>query len=310
MRRDRHRRAPPQSAHPGGQVVLLTLAAAQFLMTLDTSVMNVAIATVAKDVGTTVTGIQFAITLYTLVMAAFMITGGKIGQIIGRKRAFMIGCVVYGCGSGITALAKSLPVLIVGWSVLEGLGAALIMPAVVALVATNFGRAERPRAYGLVASAGAVAVAVGPLVGGLFTTYASWRWVFVGEVHPRARHPRALDAPMADSPAVPGVRLDPVGTLLSAAGLGHDRLRRHPLGHLGLRAAQAGRAAVARDVPRRLVAARRRRRPRPLRTVGEPAAAAPPGRAARPADAQGPAAPRRADVVLLPVHAAVRASSS
>ena len=204
---------------PGGQIVLLTLAAAQFLMTLDTSVMNVAIATVAKDVGTTVTGIQFAITLYTLVMAAFMITGGKIGQIIGRKRAFMIGCVVYGCGSGTTALAKSLPVLIVGWSVLEGLGAALIMPAVVALVATNFGRAERPRAYGLVASAGAVAVAVGPLIGGLLTTYASWRWVFVGEVF-MVLGILVLTRRMADSPAVPGVRLDPVGTLLSAVGLG------------------------------------------------------------------------------------------
>jgi MFS family permease len=203
----------------GGQIVLLTLAAAQFLMTLDTSVMNVAIATVAKDVGTTVTGIQFAITLYTLVMAAFMITGGKIGQIIGRKRAFMIGCIVYGCGSATTAAAKSLPVLIVGWSVLEGLGAALIMPAVVALVATNFGRAERPRAYGLVASAGAVAVAVGPLVGGLFTTYASWRWVFVGEVV-LVLGILVLTRRMADSPAVPGVRLDPVGTLLSAAGLG------------------------------------------------------------------------------------------
>ena len=207
------------SSRSGAQVVLLTLAAAQFLMTLDTSVMNVAIATVAKDVGTTVTGIQFAITLYTLVMAAFMITGGKIGQIIGRKRAFMIGCVVYGAGSGITALSKSLPVLIVGWSVLEGLGAALIMPAVVALVATNFGRAERPRAYGLVASAGAVAVAVGPLVGGLFTTYASWRWVFVGEVV-MVLGILGLTRRMADSPAVPGVRLDPVGTLLSAAGLG------------------------------------------------------------------------------------------
>jgi MFS family permease len=197
----------------------LTLAAAQFLMTLDTSVMNVAIATVAKDVGTTVTGIQFAITLYTLVMAAFMITGGKIGQIIGRKRAFMIGCVVYGCGSGVTALSKSLPVLILGWSVLEGLGAALILPAVVALVATNFARAERPRAYGLVASAGAVAVAVGPLVGGLFTTYASWRWVFAGEVI-MVIGILALTRRMADSPAVPGVRLDPVGTLLSAVGLG------------------------------------------------------------------------------------------
>src|ERR1700727_2095288 len=146
----------------GASLVLVTLASAQFLMTLDTSVMNVAIATVAKDVGTTVSGVQFAITLYTLVMAAFMITGGKIGQIIGRKRAFMIGCVVYGCGAGVTPLSKSLPVLIVGWSVLEGLGAALIMPAVVALVATNFARGERPRAYGLVASAGAVAGAGGP----------------------------------------------------------------------------------------------------------------------------------------------------
>ena len=84
---------------PRAAVVLLTLASAQFLMTLDSSVMNVSIATVAKDVGTTVTGIQLAITLYTLVMAAFMITGGKLGQISGRKRAFMIGCVVYGCGS-------------------------------------------------------------------------------------------------------------------------------------------------------------------------------------------------------------------
>jgi MFS family permease len=207
---------PPSS---GGQVVLLTLAAAQFLMTLDSSVMNVSIATVAKDVGTTVTGIQFAITLYTLVMAAFMITGGKVGQIIGRKRAFMIGCVVYGCGSAITAAAKSLPVLIVGWSVLEGLGAALIMPAVVALVATNFDRSERPRVYGLVASAGAVAVAVGPLLGGLCTTYLSWRWVFVGEVV-LVLGILVLSRRIADSPAVPGVRLDPVGTLLSAAGLG------------------------------------------------------------------------------------------
>ena len=134
-------------------------------MTLDSSVMNVSIATVAKDVGTTVTGIQLAITLYTLVMAAFMITGGKLGQIFGRKRIFMIGCVVYGTGSLITAVAGSLPVLLFGWSLLEGLGAALIMPAVVALVATNFGAADRPRAYGLVASAGAIAVAVGPAGG-------------------------------------------------------------------------------------------------------------------------------------------------
>ena len=185
-----------------GGIVLLTLASAQFLMTLDSSVMNVSIATVAKDVGTTVTGIQLAITLYTLVMAAFMITGGKVGQILGRKRAFMIGCVVYGVGSSITSIAGSLPILLLGWSVLEGLGAVLIMPSVVALVATNFGRSERPRAYGLVASAGAIAVAVGPLLGGLLTTYASWRWVFVGEVV-IVLGILALSRRMADSPPVP-----------------------------------------------------------------------------------------------------------
>src|SRR6266496_4003781 len=163
-------------------IILPTLASAQFLMTLDSSVMNVSIATVAKDVGTTVTGIQTAITFYTLVMASLMITGGKLGQIIGRKRAFAIGCVIYGCGSLTTAIAPSLPVLLFGWSFLEGVGAALILPAIVALVAGNFARDRRPAAYGIVAAAGAIAVAVGPLIGGFCTTYFSWRWVFAGEV--------------------------------------------------------------------------------------------------------------------------------
>jgi MFS family permease len=126
------------TAAKGSQLVLLTLAAGQFLMTLDSSVMNVSIATVAKDVGTTVAGIQGAITAYTLVMAALMITGAKIGALIGRKRAFAIGCVIYGCGSFTTAIAPNLPVLLLGWSFLEGVGAALILPAIVALVAGNF----------------------------------------------------------------------------------------------------------------------------------------------------------------------------
>jgi MFS family permease len=200
-------------------IVLLTLAAGQFLMTLDSSVMNVSIATVADDVGTTVTGIQAAITFYTLVMASLMITGGKVGQILGRKRAFAIGCVIYGCGSFVTAISPSLAVLIIGWSVLEGIGAALIMPAIVALVASNFARPERPRAYGLVASAGAIAVAAGPLIGGLFTTYLSWRLVFVGEVVV-VLVILALTRRMADTPPESGVRLDLVGTGLSALGLG------------------------------------------------------------------------------------------
>jgi len=200
-------------------MVLLTLAAGQFLMVLDSSVMNVSIATVAKDVGTTVTGIQSAITLYTLVMASLMITGGKIGQILGRKRAFAIGCVIYGCGSFVTAISPSLGVLMFGWSLLEGAGAALILPAIVALVASNFSRAGRPRAYGLVASAGAIAVAAGPLIGGLFTTYLSWRLVFAGEVLVVLAI-LVLVRRISDAPPEGRVRLDLVGTALSALGLG------------------------------------------------------------------------------------------
>jgi MFS family permease len=200
-------------------IVLLTLASGQFLMTLDSSVMNVSIATVAKDVGTTVTGIQTAITLYTLVMAMLMITGGKIGSMIGRKRAFAIGCVIYGAGSFTTSISKSLGVLIFGWSFLEGVGAALILPAIVALVAGNFPPQGRPRAYGLVAAAGAIAVAVGPLIGGLATTYASWRWVFVGEVFVVVAI-LILARRMQDAPVETRPHLDVVGSVLSAAGLG------------------------------------------------------------------------------------------
>jgi MFS family permease len=165
-----------------------------------------------------VTGIQGAITAYTLVMAALMITGAKVGAIIGRKRAFGIGCVIYGCGSFTTAIAPNLPVLLFGWSFLEGVGAALILPAIVALVAGNFAVERRPGAYGMVAAAGAIAVAIGPLIGGIATTYFSWRWVFAGEVVLvfviLVLGRRIVDAPPETRP-----RLDVVGAVLSALGL-------------------------------------------------------------------------------------------
>ncbi len=199
--------------------MLLTLSVGQFLMTLDSSVMNVSIAQVAEDVGTNVTGVQTAITLYTLVMATLMITGGKIGSLIGRRRAFAIGCVIYAAGSLTTALAPNLVVLMIGWSFLEGVGAALIMPAIVALVASNFPAAERPRAYGLVASAGAIAVAAGPLIGGAVTTYWTWRLVFIGEVVLVAGI-LVLTRRIKDVPPEGSFELDYVGIVLSAGGLG------------------------------------------------------------------------------------------
>ncbi len=200
-------------------VVLLTLSAGQFLMALDSSVMNVSIATVAKDLDTTITGIQTAIVLYTLVMAMLMVTGGKIGSIIGRKRAFVIGLVIYCSGSLTTALAPNLGVLIFGWSFLEGVGAALIMPAIVALVASNFPPEGRPRAYGLVGAAGAIAIAVGPLIGGLATTYASWRWVFAGEVIVGAGI-FLFSRRVADEPVGVRPHLDVTGSILWALGMG------------------------------------------------------------------------------------------
>ena len=206
------------AAAAGAGLILFTLAAGQFLMALDSSVMNVSIATVAEDLGTTVTGVQTAITLYTLVMASLMILGGKIGGIIGRKRAFAVGCVIYGCGSLTTALAPNLTVLLIGWSFLEGVGAVLIMPAIVGLVAGNFAPEGRPRAYGLIAAAAAIAIAVGPVIGGFMTTYFSWRYVFAGEVviviAILLLSRRAADEPVAQRP-----HLDLIGAAVSAAGL-------------------------------------------------------------------------------------------
>lgn len=206
------------TARAGSGLVLSVLASGQFLMTLDSSVMNVSMASVASDLGTTITGIQTAITLYTLVMASLMLTGGKVGTILGRRRAFGIGLAIYGAGSLTTALAPNLGVLLLGWSLLEGLGAALIMPAIVSLVASNFPPDRRAGAYGLLAAAGATAVAAGPLIGGSVTTFASWRYVFAGEVVLVLLILLVLRRVEDVPPAM--VRLDLAGSALSILGLG------------------------------------------------------------------------------------------
>jgi MFS family permease len=129
--------------------VLVVLSVAQFLMVLDQSVMNVSISQLVADFDTTVTTIQAVITLYSLVMAGLMITGGKLGDLWGRRRVFIIGLVIYGAGSLLTAVSWSVPTLALGWSVLEGIGAAMVLPALVALTAGNYSGKARATAFGV-----------------------------------------------------------------------------------------------------------------------------------------------------------------
>ena len=164
------------------KTAILILAAAQFVMVLDSSVMNVSISQIVEDLDTTIQGVQLAITAYTLVMAAFMLVGAKLGDIWGRDRTFAIGLAVYATGSFITAISPNLTVLLFGWSLVEGLGAVLVVPAIAALIAANYEGKERALAYGLIGGVAAAAVAAGPLIGGWVTTTFTWRLVFVGEV--------------------------------------------------------------------------------------------------------------------------------
>ncbi|HYO20676.1 MAG TPA: MFS transporter, partial [Dermatophilaceae bacterium] len=199
---------------------LVAFAIAQFVMVLDQSVMNVSISTLVKDFDTTVTTIQAVITLYCLVMAMFMLTGAKIGDIIGRRRAFGIGLVIYACGSAVTAASQSVAMLALGWSILEGLGAAMVLPALAALIAGNYEGRERKVAYAVIGGVAGAGIAIGPILGGWATTELTWRIVFAGEVVLclviLAMARLIGDAPRADR--IP--RLDYVGTVLSASGLG------------------------------------------------------------------------------------------
>lgn len=211
--------APTPSRTTVGWLPIAVLAAAQFVMVLDSSVMNVSISQIVADLDTTIQGVQLAITAYTLVMASLMLFGARLGDIIGRDRCFALGLGIYGLGSLTTSLSPNLGVLLIGWSLVEGIGAALVMPAIVALVASTYEGERRAVAFGIIGGVAGAAIAAGPLIGGWCTTQLSWRYVFAGETVIVAGI-LLLRRRLAPSPAVePKPRLDVVGVLLSSAGL-------------------------------------------------------------------------------------------
>src|SRR5262250_2460951 len=160
----------------------ILLAAAMFVLVVDTSLMNVSISAVVHDLHTTVSGVQSAIALEALVSAAFILIGSKVGDLIGRKRAYVLGLLGYGIGALAMTLAQSLTAIIVFWAVVGGLGASLLLPAMQSLIHGNFEGAAQKKAYALVGASAAIAAAVGPLLGGFVTTYLSWRVGFLFEV--------------------------------------------------------------------------------------------------------------------------------
>src|SRR5688500_6632225 len=166
---------------PHSSILAVLLAAAMFVLVVDTSLMNVSISAVVEDLDTTVSGVQSAIALEALVSAAFILIGSKVGDLIGRKRAYVLGLLAYAIGALSMALAQGLVAIIVFWAIVGGLGASLLLPAMQSLIHGNFEGAAQKKAYALVGAAAAIAAAVGPLLGGFVTTYLSWRVGFLLE---------------------------------------------------------------------------------------------------------------------------------
>jgi EmrB/QacA subfamily drug resistance transporter len=206
-----------ERAGPSRLAILLSMA--MFVLVVDTSLMNVSISAVVHDLDTTVSGVQSAIALEALVSAAFILIGGKIGDLIGRKRAYVLGLLGYAVGATAMVFAQSLTAIIVFWSVIGGLGASLLLPGMQSLIHGNFEGAEQTRVYALVGAAAAIAAAVGPLLGGFITTYLSWRVGFALEVVIIAVVLSGIG--LVRDVAYTGPRgVDAVGAVLSALGMG------------------------------------------------------------------------------------------
>jgi MFS family permease len=209
-------------ARPPGALrrILVPLALAQFICSFAGSNMNVMINDISTDLDTTVQGVQTAITVFLLVMAALMIPGGKLTDRWGRKRCFTLGLIVYGVGALLSAVSPGLGVLILGNSILEGVGTALLIPPVYILTTLLFSDiTSRARAFGVITGMGGVGAAAGPLIGGLITTAISWRAAFVFQaviIVVIVLLSRSIVDPLAPEPTRP---FDILGAVLSAAGL-------------------------------------------------------------------------------------------
>src|SRR6476646_4823213 len=168
---------PPENT--GSSRLSLVLAAAMFVLVVDTSLMNVSIASVVKDLDTTVSSVQSAIALEALVSAAFILISSKVGDLFGRKRAYVVGLVAYAIGALAMTLAQSVTAIIIFWAIIGGLGASLLLPAMQSLIHGNFEGTAQVKAYALVGAAAAIGAAIGHLLGGFITTFLSWRLAFL-----------------------------------------------------------------------------------------------------------------------------------
>ena len=207
------------AAPQGSKRLSLLLAMAMFVLVVDTSLMNVSISAVVADLNTTVSGVQSAIALEALVSAAFILISSKVGDLIGRKRAYVIGLLAYAVGALAMTLAQNLTAIIIFWAIIGGLGASLLLPAMQSLIHGNFEGAARKQAYALVGAAAAIAAAVGPLLGGFVTTYLSWRVGFGLEVVVIAVVLSQIKL-VKDVPYEGSRQIDFVGAVLSVLGMG------------------------------------------------------------------------------------------
>ena len=209
-----------QTAAPSGdRRLMMLLAGAMFVLVVDTSFMNVSISAVVHDLKATASGVQSAIALEALVSAAFILIGSKVGDLIGRKKAYVIGLLGYATGASAMMLAQSITAVIIFWAIIGGLGASLLLPAMQSLIHGNFEGAAQKQAYALVGAAAGIAAAVGPLLGGFITTYLSWRVAFGFEVVVILVVLSGIKL-VKDVPYTGPRKVDIVGSLLSIVGMG------------------------------------------------------------------------------------------